>query len=588
MRPGSGSAFREARLADSMFSAASMPVLQGWQAPGALDLHAAFQRAEGWALARTEAFPDPARLKARLQEMAGSLRAGTQLGLDLRGLRDGADHVMAAAREAGVAFLLHTAELPPTLSLLRQANLPRIVAVQDAREAQEAQAGGAAALLADASIVRSLGTLFLPVLATAEDEAGARRAMEAGAFGLQPRSPMLLEAAALDAFRRRLNLGLGDAEQDLLRRGPAPLPRLRIRNLDLTYPILQGGMGVGVSWDGLAGAVAREGCVGIISAIGTGYHASASPQLRLGRPDGTESLNPPKTLEGIVRSALKRADGHGAVGVNILCAIEGYEAAVRASVAGGAQLIISGAGLPLALPDYVGDADVALVPIVSSARALGVICKQWQRKYNRLPDAVVLEGPESGGHQGFSVEACEDPNHTLENILPSVLAERDKWGDFPVIVAGGVWDRGDIERFLAMGASGVQMGTRFIGTFECDAHPSFKDTILKARAEDIGLMKSPVGMPARGVRTALQARIEAGTAPAIRCVSHCLQPCQNGKGALAVGYCIADRLADAYRGDKENGLFFSGTNGSRLKELLSVHDLIEELTQDPGLQRRDA
>jgi len=575
-------------MTDSLFPAASLPVLQGWQAPGALDLHGAFQRAEGWALARIEAFPDPQRLKVRLQEMSASLRGGTRLGLDLRGLRDGADHVMAAAREAGVAFLLHTAELPPSLSLLKQANLPRIVAVQDAQEAQAAQAGGASALLADALLVRSLGALHLPVLATAEDEAGARRAMEAGALGLQPRSPLLLEAAALESFRSRLNQGLGAADQELLRCGPAPLPRLRIRNLDLTYPIFQGGMGIGVSWDGLAGAVAREGCVGIVSAIGTGYHGSATSPRRLGRPDGTEALNPPPTLEGIVRSARERAGGRGAIGVNILCAIEGYESAVRASVAGGAQLIISGAGLPLALPEYVGDADVALVPIVSSARALGVICKHWQRRHGRLPDAVVLEGPESGGHQGFSVEACEAPEHTLENILPSVLAERDKWGAFPVIVAGGVWDRGDIERFLALGAGGVQMGTRFIGTFECDAHPVFKDTILRARAEDIGLMKSPVGMPARGVRTALQARIEAGTAPQVRCVSHCLQPCHNGKGAMEVGYCIADRLADAYRGDRENGLFFSGSNGARLKELLSVHDLIEELTQDPGLQRRGA
>ena len=347
-------------------------------------------------------------------------------------------------------------------------------------------------------------------------------------------------------------------------------------------------MGIGVSWDRLAGAVAREGCVGLVSAIGTGYHGSATSPRRLGRPDGTEALNPPRTLEGIVRSARERAGGRGAVGVNILCAIEGYEAAVRASVAGGAQLIVSGAGLPLALPEYVGDADVALVPIVSSARALGVICKHWQRRHGRLPDAVVLEGPESGGHQGFSAEACSEPEHTLEALLPSVLAERDKWGTFPVIVAGGVWDRGDIERFLAMGAGGVQMGTRFIGTFECDAAPAFKDVILRARAEDIGLMKSPVGLPARGVRTALQARIEAGSAPQVRCVSHCLQPCQNGKGALAAGYCIADRLADAYRGDLENGLFFTGSNGARLKELLSVHDLIEELTQDPGLRRVSA
>ncbi len=564
---------------------ATVPTLQGWQAPGSLDFQAAFLRAGGWALTRTEAFPDAARLRERLQELKASMREGGKIGLDLRGLRDSADSVMAAAREAGVAFLLHTAELPPSLAMLRYANLPRIVAVENAEQAAQAKAGGASALLARAGIVATLRSLGLPVMATADTDAEARQAMADGAFGLQPRTPSLLDSSPLAAFRGRLMAGLDAMAQSLIRRGACTMPRLRIRNLDLAYPIQQGGMGVGISWEGLAGAVAETGCVGLVSAIGTGYHGSANPKMRLGRPDGTDSLNPPKALEWILRAARERSEGRGAVGVNILCAIEGYEAAVKASLAGGAQVIVSGAGLPLALPGYVGDADVALVPIVSSARALNLICKQWQRKYSRLPDAVVLEGPESGGHQGFSHDGCLDPAHTLENILPSILAERDNWGDFPVLVAGGVWDHADIQRFLTLGASGVQMGTRFIGTFECDASPIFKEVILRARAEDIGLMKSPVGLPARGVRTSLQRRIEAGTAPAIRCVSNCLSPCGHGKGAAAVGYCIADRLADAMQGDQENGLFFTGSNGAKLRDLISVRDLIEELTQDPGLQR---
>ena len=564
---------------------ATVPTLQGWQAPGSLDFQAAFLRAGGWALTRTEAFPDAARLRERLQELKASMREGGKIGLDLRGLRDSADSVMAAAREAGVAFLLHTAELPPSLAELRYANMPRIVAVENAEQAAQAKAGGASALLARAGIVAALRNLGLPVMATADTDAEARQAMADGAFGLQPSTPSLLDSSPLAAFRGRLMAGLDAMSQALIRRGACTMPRLRIRNLDLAYPIQQGGMGVGISWEGLAGAVAKTGCVGLVSAIGTGYHGSANPKMRLGRPDGTDSLNPPKALEWILRAARERAEGRGAVGVNILCAIEGYESAVKASIAGGAQMIVSGAGLPLALPGYVGDADVALVPIVSSARALNLICKQWQRKYSRLPDAVVLEGPESGGHQGFSHDGCLDPAHTLENILPSILAERDNWGDFPVLVAGGVWDHADIQRFLALGASGVQMGTRFIGTFECDASPIFKEVILRARAEDIGLMKSPVGLPARGVRTSLQRRIEAGTAPAIRCVSNCLSPCGHGKGAAAVGYCIADRLADAMQGDQENGLFFTGSNGAKLRDLISVRDLVEELTQDPGLQR---
>ena len=572
-------------MSESFFNTASLPTLQGWQAPGSLDFQAAFLRAGGWALPRTEAFPDTAKLRERLQELKASMREGGRIGLDLRGLRDSADSVMAAAREAGVAFLLHTAELPPSLTMLRHANLPRIVAVQNAEEAAQAKAGGASGLLARAGLVAALRHLGLPVMATADTEAEARQAMADGAVGLQPRTPSLLDASPLAAFRSRLMAGLDSMAQSLVRKGACTLPRLRIRNLDLAYPIQQGGMGVGISWEGLAGAVAHEGCVGLVSAIGTGYHGAANPKMRLGRPDGSDSLNPPKALEWIIREARERSGGRGAVGVNILCAIEGYESAVQASLAGGAQMIVSGAGLPLGLPGMVGDADVALVPIVSSGRALNVICKQWQRKYSRLPDAVVLEGPESGGHQGFSHDGCLDPAHTLENILPEVIEERDKWGDFPILVAGGVWDHADIQKFLALGASGVQMGTRFIGTFECDASPIFKEVILRAKAEDIGLMKSPVGMPARGVRTTLHERIEAGTAPQIRCVSNCLSPCGHGKGAAAVGYCIADRLADAMKGDQENGLFFTGSNGAKLRDLISVRDLIEELTQDPGLQR---
>ncbi len=573
-------------MADGLFADESLALVQGWHAPGSLDLSAAFLRAGGWALPRTDAFPDPARLKDRLQELAASVGGKAKLGLDLRGLRGGAEGVLAVAREAGIAFVLHTAELPPELSALLYGNLPRIAVVENDQEGSMAKAQGASGFLSPAAEVETLRHHGVPTVAVVEDSAQARVAMEAGARGLQPRSPALLDDGLPAGFAGRLLDGLKATEQRLFRRGPGPLPRLRIRNLELSYPIQQGGMGVGVSWEGLAGAVAREGCVGLVSAIGTGYHPSARTRRRFGRPDGTASLNPPEALDTILRAALARAGGRGAVGVNILCAIEGYEATVRASVAAGAQLIVSGAGLPLALPEYVGDADVALVPIVSSARALGVICKQWQRKFTRLPDAVVLEGPESGGHQGFSSDQCGDPAFAIENLLPAVLAERDKWGDFPVLVAGGVWDYGDILRFLAMGASGVQMGTRFIGTFECDAHANFKETILKARSEDIVLMKSPVGMPARGVRTSLQSRIEMGTAPPVRCVSRCLTPCGQGKGAVEAGYCIADRLADAWQGDKESGLFFSGSNGALLKEIISVRDLIEELTQDPGLQGR--
>jgi nitronate monooxygenase len=344
-------------------------------------------------------------------------------------------------------------------------------------------------------------------------------------------------------------------------------------------------MGIGVSWDRLAGTVAQNGCVGIVSAIGTGYRYPGVSETLSGRPFQAAGLNSTPALKRILKTALEIAGGKGAVGVNILCAINDYERVVKDSVEAGAQLIISGAGLPLSLPEYVGDADVALVPIVSSARALKLICKNWQRKYNRLPDAVVLEGPESGGHQGFSVEQCTDPAFTLDALLPAVLAERDLWGSFPVITAGGVWDRADIDRLMAAGAGGVQMATRFIGTFECDAHTHFKEVILRSDKSTIALHGSPVGMPARGVKTALHRRIVEGVAPKIKCISNCVSPCEHGKGAVRVGYCIADSLGDAWGGDKESGLFFTGSNGWKLDELVHVKDLLGEITQDYGLTR---
>ena len=189
------------------------------------------------------------------------------------------------------------------------------------------------------------------------------------------------------------------------------------------------------------------------------------------------------------------------------------------------------------------------------------------------------------GHQGFSVEQCGDPAYSLDALLPSVIEERDQWGAFPVIAAGGVWDREDIDRLMAKGAGGVQMATRFIGTFECDAHLNFKEVILRADKDTITLHGSPVGMPARGVKTALHRRIAEGIAPRIRCISNCVSPCEHGKGAEKVGYCIADSLGDAWGGDTESGLFFTGSSGWKLNELVHVRDLVGEITQDYGLTR---
>ncbi|EHO6362593.1 nitronate monooxygenase, partial [Campylobacter jejuni] len=244
----------------------------------------------------------------------------------------------------------------------------------------------------------------------------------------------------------------------------------------------------------------------------------------------------------------------------------------------GFNVIVSGAGLPTNLPEFTADfPDVALVPIISSAKALKIICKRWQSRYNRLPDAVVLEGPKSGGHQGFTYEQCLDPNYQLEKLIAPVVEEAKNWGSFPVIAAGGIWDKKDIENAISLGASGVQMGTRFIGTFECDASEEFKSVLLASKEEDIELIKSPVGYPARGVRTNLLNLVDKRMGPKINCISNCVAPCGRGKEATKVGYCIADRLFDAWSGKKETGLFFTGVNGYRLDKLISVKELMEKL-----------
>ena len=355
------------------------------------------------------------------------------------------------------------------------------------------------------------------------------------------------------------------------------LPPLKIRNFTLKHPLIQGGMGVGVSWDRLAGAVARAGCGGTVSSAGTGYWNTREVRLINGRPLKPVNFHHSENYKAIIRKAIERSEGHGAVGVNILCALTDYERQVKDSVEAGAKYIISGAGLPLRLPEFAGNADVALIPIVSSPRVVDLICKRWKRS-GRLPDAIVLEGPKSGGHQGYTYEQCFQPEYQLENMTPEVLKTCKAWGNIPLIVAGGVWDKKDIDLFMDMGCAGVQIATRFIGTHECDASEVFKRVILNAKQKDIRLLKSPVGYPARGViTTPLVLRVSAGVRPKIPCISNCVTPCDHGKESNKVGYCIADSLGDAVGGYLETGLFFTGSNGYRVTRLQSVQELIEKL-----------
>ena len=357
------------------------------------------------------------------------------------------------------------------------------------------------------------------------------------------------------------------------------LKPLKIGKYEIKYPIFQGGMGLGISWDKLAGNVSLEGGLGIISSVGTGYYENRkfiNKELNA-KPFGSENFYSTRGLRAIIENARKIC-GDLPLGVNIMYAANDYARVVKDACEAGINIIVSGAGLPTNLPEFTHNfKEVALVPIISSAKALKIICKRWLQRYDRLPDAVVLEGPLSGGHQGFTYEQCLDPEFSLFNLIPQVKAEIKEWGDFPLIAAGGIWDKNDIEKAISLGADGVQMGTRFIGTHECDADIGFKEVILAAEEKDIELIKSPVGYPARGIRTNLINLVEKRMGPKIQCISNCVSPCQRGKGAKEVGYCIADRLFDSFSGKKETGLFFTGANGYKLKELISVKELMHKL-----------
>jgi nitronate monooxygenase len=354
---------------------------------------------------------------------------------------------------------------------------------------------------------------------------------------------------------------------------------MKIGKYNIEKPIIQGGMGVGISWDQLAGSVSKEGGLGVISGVGTGYYQNKDFSLKnvKDKPHTEKNFYSKSALAAIIKNARKIC-GDNPLACNVLYASNDYGRIVTDACEAGADIIITGAGIPTNMPEFTKDyPDVALIPIVSSARALKLICKKWKR-YNRLPDAVIVEGPLSGGHQGFKYDDCFKEEFKLENILPPVVEEAKNWGNMPIIAAGGIWDKKDIDKFLDMGCTGVQMATRFIATHECDADSSFKDILINAEAKDIKLLKSPVGLPARGVMTNLQASIVEGTAPKVACISNCVAPCNRGVEAKLVGYCIADRLSAAYMGDTETGLFFTGANGYKIKDIISVKELMDKLT----------
>ncbi len=346
------------------------------------------------------------------------------------------------------------------------------------------------------------------------------------------------------------------------------IPKLNIGNITSKVPIVQGGMGVRVSLSPLAAAVANEGGIGTISSIALGdINASKNDYVKI-------------SCEALIREIRKaQSMTKGILAVNVMEALSNAKDLIKAAVKGGIKMIVVGAGLPLKLPAIVEDDSVNLVPIVSSGRAAGLILRSWDRRYQRTADAFILEGPLAGGHLGFSNEQLDHiDEYSLEKLLPDVLSAvkiyEDKYDKkIPIIAGGGIYDGKDIARMLSMGASGVQMGTRFVCTDECNVSPEFKQAYLDASEQDIAIIKSPVGMPGRAIKNKFLKELENNGKLRIKCQYRCLSACNIEKAK----YCIAKALLNSWAGDVDNGLIFCGQNAYRINKIVSVKELFSEL-----------
>jgi nitronate monooxygenase len=330
-------------------------------------------------------------------------------------------------------------------------------------------------------------------------------------------------------------------------------------------------MGVGISMAGLASAVANEGGVGVISAAVPGIHepdfATNSAQANI------------RALRNEIRKARKMTDG--VIGVNVMVALTDFTAMVRTSIEEGIDIIFSGAGLPLDLPGYlVEKAKTKLVPIVSSARAAKIICQKWLSRFNYLPDAMVVEGPKAGGHIGFKTEQIDDPDFTLDHLVTEVIDALKPFESdhkkIPVIAAGGVFSGEDIHYFLKLGAAGVQMGTRFVATHECDADDAFKQAYVDSKEEDMVVIKSPVGLPGRVIRNDFTEAVNQGKKKPFKCPFHCIKTCDSSKSP----FCIALALGNARKGKLKHGFAFAGKNAYRVEKIVSVKELMATLIEE--------
>ena len=348
------------------------------------------------------------------------------------------------------------------------------------------------------------------------------------------------------------------------------LKPLKIGELVAEKPIIQGGMGVGVSRSSLAGAVAAEGGIGIISTAQIGYDEEGFEKDQA----GCNRI----AIKKHIKRAKEIAGGKGLVGVNIMVALKHYKEHVQEAVKAGADVIISGAGLPMDLPKLVGENVTKIAPIVSSKRAAQLILKMWAHRYNRTADFIVVEGPKAGGHLGFSKEQLQDIDkldydQEIRDIIECKKDYEEKFQrKIPVIVAGGIFDRKDIEHVMKLGADGVQIASRFVATEECDASDAYKQAYIQAEKKNIQIIQSPVGMPGRALRNEFIKGLETARKPITKCYN-CLEKCD----PRTVPYCITKALIEAVQGNLENGLILCGENVDRSHDMTTGHDFMNEL-----------
>ncbi|MCL2017036.1 MAG: nitronate monooxygenase [Defluviitaleaceae bacterium] len=345
------------------------------------------------------------------------------------------------------------------------------------------------------------------------------------------------------------------------------LKQLDINGLIAKLPIIQGGMGVGVSMSRLAGTVASEGGVGVISAAQPGFNW-----------DGFSS-NPLKAnLEALAYHILRAKERakDGLIGVNIMCAINHYAEYVKCAIENKADLIISGAGLPTKLPELVKDSAIKIAPIVSSKKAAAVLLKMWDKKFGKTADMVVIEGPKAGGHLGFSAEDLSkqlDYDNEVLDILQEVSHYSERYNRvIPTVFAGGVSDNADVQHYMGLGCAGVQVATKFVATEECDVADEYKQAYISATDADVTIVKSPVGMPGRAISNEFIKGLLTTNRKITEC-SNCISTC-NPK---TIPYCITKALINAAIGKTNEGLIFCGAYVGRIKEISTVKRVIAEL-----------